>query len=105
MPIRTILTASFAIALFVLTGHGATAEGARTTKLVVPVAPGGALDYVARLLAEQIQRTQGQTIVVESRPGPARPSEPKRWRALFPTATHSCSPLEAIFSSVRTFER
>jgi tripartite-type tricarboxylate transporter receptor subunit TctC len=38
-------------------------------RLVVPVAPGGALDYVARLLAEQVQRTHGQTIVVESRPG------------------------------------
>jgi len=69
MPIRMILTASFAIVLFALTSHGATAEGGRTIKLVVPVAPGGALDYVARLLAEQVQRTHGQTIVVESRPG------------------------------------
>lgn len=69
MPIRTILTALFAIVLLALTGHGVPAQGARTIKLVVPVAPGGALDYVARLLAEEVQRTHGQAIVVESRPG------------------------------------
>src|ERR1700744_3357153 len=69
MPIRAILTACFAVALLSLTGHSTPAQSGRTTKLVVPVAPGGALDYVARLLAEEVQRTHGQTIVVESRPG------------------------------------
>jgi tripartite-type tricarboxylate transporter receptor subunit TctC len=69
MSIRAILITSLAISLLALTGHGAPAQGAGTMKLIVPVAPGGALDYVARLLAEQVQRTHGQTIVVESRPG------------------------------------
>ena len=55
--------------MLALTGHGASSQGSRTIKIVVPVAPGGALDYVARVLAEEIQRAHGQTIVIESRPG------------------------------------
>ena len=69
MPIRRILIACCAIALLALTGYGTSSQGVRTIKIVVPVAPGGALDYVARVLAEEIQRAHGQTIVIESRPG------------------------------------
>lgn len=47
----------------------ATAQANRTIKVVVPFAPGGAFDILARLLAEQIGRTQPLTIVVENRPG------------------------------------
>lgn len=72
MPIRKILITCCAIpllALLAVSGHRASSQGARTIKIVVPVAPGGALDYVARVLAEQVQRVHGQTIVIESRPG------------------------------------
>jgi tripartite-type tricarboxylate transporter receptor subunit TctC len=69
MPIRIILIACCAIALLAVTGHGASSQGTRTIKMVVPVAPGGAVDYVARVLAEQVQRAHGQAIVIESRPG------------------------------------
>ena len=72
MPIRRILIACCAIpllALLAVTGHGASSQGAGMIKIVVPVAPGGALDYVARVLAEQVQRAHGQNIVIESRPG------------------------------------
>jgi tripartite-type tricarboxylate transporter receptor subunit TctC len=41
----------------------------KTIKLVVPVAPGGVGDFLARVLAEQIRRLQGMTIVVENRAG------------------------------------
>ena len=50
-------------------GHGAWAQAARTIKIVVPFAAGGGADILARLLAEQIGRLQGLTIVVENRPG------------------------------------
>jgi tripartite-type tricarboxylate transporter receptor subunit TctC len=39
-----------------------------TIKVVVPFAPGGALDTLARLLAEEISRT-GPAMVIENRPG------------------------------------
>jgi tripartite-type tricarboxylate transporter receptor subunit TctC len=41
----------------------------RTIKIVVGVPPGGAADSVARLLAEQISRTQAVSMVVENRAG------------------------------------
>lgn len=41
----------------------------RPVKLVVGFAPGGATDFVARLIAEQAKTALGQNIVVENRPG------------------------------------
>jgi tripartite-type tricarboxylate transporter receptor subunit TctC len=46
-----------------------SAQTTRSIKLVVPLPPGGAGDIVARLLAEQIGRVQGATMVVENHPG------------------------------------
>ncbi len=48
--------------------HGASPT-TRTIKIVVGVPPGGAADSVARLLVEQISRTQAVSMVVENRPG------------------------------------
>jgi tripartite-type tricarboxylate transporter receptor subunit TctC len=50
-------------------GGSALSQASRTIKMVVPVPPGGGVDFVVRLLAEQISRTQGVAMVVESRPG------------------------------------
>jgi tripartite-type tricarboxylate transporter receptor subunit TctC len=52
-----------------VTGPGAWSQTARTIKIVAPAAPGGVADTLARLLAEQIGRAQGQTILVENRTG------------------------------------
>jgi tripartite-type tricarboxylate transporter receptor subunit TctC len=52
----------------VLSGHGAWSQ-ARTIKVVNPYPPGGTADIVARVLSEQIGRTQGVTMLVENRPG------------------------------------
>jgi tripartite-type tricarboxylate transporter receptor subunit TctC len=50
-------------------GPGASAQTTRTIRLVVPFPPGGPSDTLARLLAEQIGRAQGLTMVVDNRPG------------------------------------
>lgn len=47
----------------------ASAAASGTLQLVVPVPPGGSVDLTARLLAEQLPRLTGQTVVVENRPG------------------------------------
>jgi tripartite-type tricarboxylate transporter receptor subunit TctC len=52
-----------------LSGHSAWSQTARTIKIVVPFPPGGAADFLARVLAEQVGRLKGLTTVVENRPG------------------------------------
>src|ERR1700683_4173263 len=51
-----------------LSGHGALSQAARTIKIVVPVSPGVG-DFLARVLAEQVGRAQGKTVLVENRAG------------------------------------
>jgi tripartite-type tricarboxylate transporter receptor subunit TctC len=63
------LAACFAMVVVALSGHDARSESARTIKLVVPVPAGASTDFVARLMAEQISRAQGVTMVIENRPG------------------------------------
>jgi tripartite-type tricarboxylate transporter receptor subunit TctC len=47
----------------------AQAQTSRTIKIIVPSTAGGGADVLARMLADQIGKTQGQTVVVENRPG------------------------------------
>jgi tripartite-type tricarboxylate transporter receptor subunit TctC len=64
---------------------------ARTIKLINPYPPGGTADIIARLVTEQISRTQGATFVIENRPGAGTRSAPMWWRAPRPTATRCFS--------------
>ena len=52
-----------------LSSHDVWSQTTRTIKIVVPYSPGDGPDFLARLLAEQIGRAQGLTIVIENRPG------------------------------------
>jgi tripartite-type tricarboxylate transporter receptor subunit TctC len=63
------VAAAVAVLSVTLSGHGAWSQTSRTIKIVVPFAPGGATDTLARLLAEQISRAQGLTMAVGDRPG------------------------------------
>ena len=41
----------------------------RPVKIVVPIGPAGSYDIVGRLLADQLSKRLGQSVVVENRPG------------------------------------
>jgi tripartite-type tricarboxylate transporter receptor subunit TctC len=70
--VRKILTIG-ALALATLTvavgDRSAWSQGARTIRVVISVPPGGSIDFLARILADHISGTTGQSFVVESRPG------------------------------------
>jgi tripartite-type tricarboxylate transporter receptor subunit TctC len=60
-------------ALVVLVGSGAQAQDYpnRPVMMVVPFAPGGASDFVARIIQPGLSQLLGQQIVVDNRPGAA----------------------------------
>jgi tripartite-type tricarboxylate transporter receptor subunit TctC len=66
--VRGAVALSIGLAALALSQSGALAQ-TRQTKIVVPFAPGGAPDVVARVLGEEIGRAQGATVVIENRPG------------------------------------
>ena len=55
--------------LLMISGEAARCQTTKTIKIVVPYAPGSGPDILGRLLAEQVGRQGGPTMVVEDRPG------------------------------------
>ena len=55
--------------------------------VLVPFAPGGAVDTTARVLAQAMQQRVNWNFVIENRPGGNGSSPPRRCRRPRPTAT------------------
>ncbi len=68
---KTRRFSSFLLALSLLLAAGAQAQGYPTKpiRLVVPFAPGGSSSIVARAVAAEMEKSLGQPIVVENKPG------------------------------------
>jgi tripartite-type tricarboxylate transporter receptor subunit TctC len=67
---RVLATVTLAVST-ILAPQAATAQTYpdRTIKIIVPIGPGGSYDLVGRVLADQLTKRLGQTVVVENRPG------------------------------------
>jgi tripartite-type tricarboxylate transporter receptor subunit TctC len=60
---------AIACALPGLAAHAQPAYPAKTVRIIVPLAPGGNVDIVARALAQTISESIGQQIIIDNRPG------------------------------------
>src|SRR5436309_6823521 len=58
-----------ALALFSTLAYGQASYPNRPVRMIVPFAPGGASDFVARIISPKLSELLGQQIVVDNRPG------------------------------------
>lgn len=64
-----LVVGAFSVLSAGLFDHSAWPQMARTIRIIVPFPPGGTADLLVRLLAEQIDRSQIASAVVDNRPG------------------------------------
>lgn len=52
-----------------LTSYAQAAYPSQPIKIIVPFAPGGGSDFIARFIAEKLSKSLGQSVLVDNRPG------------------------------------
>jgi tripartite-type tricarboxylate transporter receptor subunit TctC len=108
MPVRIAAAArpKFRLALLITcvallaSGAAEAAYPERVVKLVVPFAPGGGTDIIARTLAEAMGKELGQTVIVDNKPGAGTiigtgavaTSAPDGYTLLMATFAHAVNP-------------
>ena len=65
----TMLLVALGLAAGVAVGHAQDKYPSKPVKILVPYAPGGATDIVARIVGEHLRELLGQSFYVENKPG------------------------------------
>jgi tripartite-type tricarboxylate transporter receptor subunit TctC len=102
MSSRLLTALTFAVATLVLLSQApaSAAYPDRVIKIVVPFAPGGGTDVVARTLAQEMAKDLGATIIIENKPGAGTilgtqavaAAEPDGYTLLMGTFAHAVNP-------------
>jgi tripartite-type tricarboxylate transporter receptor subunit TctC len=102
--LSTVSISLFALAALLLpllsAGSSSAAYPDRPIKIIVPFAPGGGTDMVARTLAQEMARDLGATIIIENKPGAGTilgtqavaTSEPDGYTLLMETFANAVNP-------------
>jgi tripartite-type tricarboxylate transporter receptor subunit TctC len=103
LPAQRILAACLAAVVFGANVPDALAQAkfpTRPVRLIVPFAPGGGVDVVARIVGQKMSEAIGQPILVESKPGAGGAiavnellrAEPDGYSLLITTSSHATLP-------------
>jgi len=68
---RSALALAAGLAMLGTAGSASAQNFERTVRIIVPYAPGGTSDTLARIIAPKLSEAIGQTVVVENKPGAA----------------------------------
>ncbi|MES2398814.1 MAG: tripartite tricarboxylate transporter substrate binding protein [Pseudomonadota bacterium] len=69
MNFTRVIAAAFCLLPLLPVGAMAQSFPQRTVKIIVPYAPGGGVDVVARMLADRLQQKWGKPVIVENKVG------------------------------------
>ena len=118
---RPLRAAALAIVAAVLAGNGVAAQSAadrypeKPINIIVPFAPGGSTDILARVLGQKMTENWGQPVIIETRPGAATmigtqaaaKAEPDGYTLIIVVSNHTTNPaLNATmpYDAVKDFE-
>src|SRR5689334_1153185 len=98
--VRRIFAAALAVCITTSAALAQAPYPTRPIRLLVPFAPGGGVDVVARIVGKKMSEKLGQPILVESKPGGGGAiavgelmrSEPDGYTLLMTTSAHATLP-------------